>query len=112
MAKKKSSRSQSTAKAVSANRPPRRTSAPPLPRPAIRSCRWAAIRKATLRTRCETANISPPSSTPCREKKVFKLDEVVYEGFGGVLCVEAGGPAPGVGCAAEASSPRFSSSSN
>ena len=34
-----------------------------------------------------------------REKKVFKLDEVVYEGFGGVLCVEAGGPAPGVGCA-------------
>jgi len=34
-----------------------------------------------------------------REKKVFKLDEVVYEGYGGVLCVEAGGPAPGVGCA-------------
>jgi nitrogenase iron protein NifH len=34
-----------------------------------------------------------------REKKVFKLEEVVHEGFGGVLCVEAGGPAPGVGCA-------------
>jgi nitrogenase iron protein NifH len=34
-----------------------------------------------------------------RERKVFKLNEVVYEGFGGVLCVEAGGPAPGVGCA-------------
>jgi nitrogenase iron protein NifH len=34
-----------------------------------------------------------------REKKVFKLEEVVYEGFSGVLCVEAGGPAPGVGCA-------------
>ena len=34
-----------------------------------------------------------------REKKVFKLNEVVYEGFSGVLCVEAGGPAPGVGCA-------------
>lgn len=34
-----------------------------------------------------------------REKKVFRLDEVVYEGFAGVLCVEAGGPAPGVGCA-------------
>jgi nitrogenase iron protein NifH len=34
-----------------------------------------------------------------REKKVFKLNEVVYEGYGGVLCVEAGGPAPGVGCA-------------
>lgn len=34
-----------------------------------------------------------------REKKVFKLDEVVHEGHAGVLCVEAGGPAPGVGCA-------------
>ena len=34
-----------------------------------------------------------------REKKVFKLEEVVHEGYGGVLCVEAGGPAPGVGCA-------------
>jgi nitrogenase iron protein NifH len=34
-----------------------------------------------------------------REKKVFKLEEVVYEGYGGVLCVEAGGPSPGVGCA-------------
>jgi len=34
-----------------------------------------------------------------RERKVFKLNEVVYEGFSGVLCVEAGGPAPGVGCA-------------
>ena len=34
-----------------------------------------------------------------RERKVFKLDEVVYEGYGGVLCVEAGGPSPGVGCA-------------
>jgi nitrogenase iron protein NifH len=34
-----------------------------------------------------------------REKARVKLDEVVFEGFNGVLCVEAGGPAPGVGCA-------------
>jgi nitrogenase iron protein NifH len=34
-----------------------------------------------------------------REKNKVKLDEVVFEGFGGVQCVEAGGPAPGVGCA-------------
>jgi nitrogenase iron protein NifH len=34
-----------------------------------------------------------------REKARVKLDEVVFEGFHGVLCVEAGGPAPGVGCA-------------
>ena len=34
-----------------------------------------------------------------REKSVIKPDEIVYKGFGGVYCVEAGGPAPGVGCA-------------
>ena len=28
-----------------------------------------------------------------------KLDDIVYEGYKGVLCVEAGGPTPGVGCA-------------
>ena len=27
------------------------------------------------------------------------LDDIVYRGFGGVLCVESGGPTPGVGCA-------------
>jgi nitrogenase iron protein NifH len=34
-----------------------------------------------------------------REKKSVKSNEVVYEGFNGIFCVEAGGPAPGVGCA-------------
>ncbi len=29
----------------------------------------------------------------------FTLDDMVIKGFGGVLCVEAGGPAPGMGCA-------------
>ncbi len=27
------------------------------------------------------------------------LDDLVFEGFNGVLCVEAGGPTPGIGCA-------------
>ena len=27
------------------------------------------------------------------------LDDIVFEGYNGVLCVEAGGPTPGVGCA-------------
>ncbi len=27
------------------------------------------------------------------------LEDIVFEGFGGVLCVEAGGPTPGIGCA-------------
>jgi len=34
-----------------------------------------------------------------REKSKVTLEEVVHEGFAGVFCVEAGGPAPGVGCA-------------
>lgn len=34
-----------------------------------------------------------------RHKSELKLDEMVHEGKGGVLCVEAGGPRPGVGCA-------------
>ncbi|MFI3167125.1 MAG: nitrogenase iron protein NifH [Bacillota bacterium] len=29
----------------------------------------------------------------------ISLSDVVYEGFGGVLCVESGGPTPGIGCA-------------
>lgn len=34
-----------------------------------------------------------------RDKNVVKASEVIYEGFNGIYCVEAGGPAPGVGCA-------------
>ena len=29
----------------------------------------------------------------------MKLEEIVFEGFNGVYCVESGGPEPGVGCA-------------
>ena len=29
----------------------------------------------------------------------IELEDIVFEGFNGVLCVEAGGPTPGVGCA-------------
>lgn len=29
----------------------------------------------------------------------LELSDIVFEGFNGVLCVEAGGPTPGVGCA-------------
>ncbi|ADY57074.1 Nitrogenase iron protein [Syntrophobotulus glycolicus DSM 8271] len=34
-----------------------------------------------------------------REKSSVKAHEVIFEGFNGIYCVEAGGPAPGVGCA-------------
>jgi nitrogenase iron protein NifH len=36
--------------------------------------------------------------TLCEKPKV-KPEDVVYKGFNGIYCVEAGGPAPGVGCA-------------
>ncbi len=34
-----------------------------------------------------------------REKNTVKKEEVIFQGFEGVYCVEAGGPSPGVGCA-------------
>ena len=34
-----------------------------------------------------------------REKSSVKAHEVIYQGFNGIYCVEAGGPSPGVGCA-------------
>lgn len=29
----------------------------------------------------------------------IELEDIIFPGFGGVLCVEAGGPTPGIGCA-------------
>lgn len=41
-----------------------------------------------------------PTVLDCvRSGKPFELDDVVREGFSGVLCAEAGGPLPGLGCA-------------
>ena len=34
-----------------------------------------------------------------RSGKKVETEDIVHEGFGGVLCIEAGGPEPGVGCA-------------
>ena len=33
------------------------------------------------------------------EGEDVELDDIVKEGYGGVRCVESGGPEPGVGCA-------------
>lgn len=33
------------------------------------------------------------------DKKKISANEVIHQGFSGIYCVEAGGPAPGVGCA-------------
>lgn len=34
-----------------------------------------------------------------KHKNDFTLEDMVTEGYGGVICVEAGGPTPGLGCA-------------
>lgn len=34
-----------------------------------------------------------------RAERSPKLEEIVKKGFGGVLCIETGGPTPGIGCA-------------
>lgn len=34
-----------------------------------------------------------------RSGRKVEISDIVHEGFGGVLCIEAGGPEPGVGCA-------------
>ncbi len=34
-----------------------------------------------------------------RERGTFDVHEAIFQGFRGLYCVEAGGPAPGVGCA-------------
>jgi len=34
-----------------------------------------------------------------KEKKDVSIEDIIYQGFGEVLCVESGGPEPGVGCA-------------
>lgn len=34
-----------------------------------------------------------------REKKTVHASEAIFTGYNGIYCVEAGGPAPGVGCA-------------
>lgn len=34
-----------------------------------------------------------------KKKNNFELDEIVRIGYGGVICAEAGGPIPGMGCA-------------
>ncbi len=44
-------------------------------------------------------NYMPTVLDTLREKSSVKAHEVIYQGFNGIYCVEAGGPSPGVGCA-------------
>lgn len=42
---------------------------------------------------------SPVMNALRDESSVLTLESIVKEGFGGVKCIETGGPAPGIGCA-------------
>ncbi len=33
------------------------------------------------------------------EKEMIEINDIIYEGYNGIYCVEAGGPKPGYGCA-------------
>lgn len=46
-----------------------------------------------------TQKIETVLDTMKRKKEDIALEDVVHIGFNGVLCVEAGGPTPGIGCA-------------
>ncbi|GHV18877.1 nitrogenase iron protein [Spirochaetia bacterium] len=44
-------------------------------------------------------NYIPTVLDTLREKSSVNVNDVIFPGFNGIYCVEAGGPAPGVGCA-------------
>jgi len=50
-------------------------------------------------TRTLVGNRIPTILDIVKEKKDASTEDIVYHGFGEVLCVESGGPEPGVGCA-------------
>ena len=51
----------------------------------------------TTRTLC--GRRLPTILNTIKENKKPKLNDILFTGFGGVLCTESGGPEPGVGCA-------------
>ena len=53
-------------------------------------------------TKCLMGGKKIPTVLDCiRDKgeEEVRLEDIVFEGFHGILCVEAGGPTPGIGCA-------------
>ena len=86
------------AKAASANRQLLPTSVPPCRLPGTRlqiGCDPKSDSTVTLRG----GEYFLPFLIPCEKRRMPKPDDLVFSGFNGVFCVEAGGPAPGVGCA-------------
>ena len=55
--------------------------------------------KSDSTTILRNGNELPTVLDTLREHSKVKLEDISTVGFGGVLCIEAGGPVPGVGCA-------------
>ena len=55
--------------------------------------------KAGLLNKYSTGSLTTVLDLVREKKNDFTLEDMVREGYGGVICVEAGGPTPGLGCA-------------
>ncbi len=55
--------------------------------------------KAGLSNKYSTGSLTTVLDLVREKKNDFTLEDMVREGYGGVICVEAGGPTPGLGCA-------------
>lgn len=75
------------------------------------SAAFASLRKRVIQIGCDPkadSTINLLSGQPLKsvmgymrefDKEPASLDEIAKTGFGGVLCIETGGPTPGLGCA-------------
>ena len=93
--------SPSTARAASARARPRRTCPSRSPSSASGCCRSAAIR-STIRTFTLTKRLVPTVIDVLEavnfHAEELRTEDFVYDGYNGVMCVEAGGPPAGTGC--------------
>lgn len=66
----------------------------------IQSCKSDAIPSRIQIKNHNRGKLIPTVLDTIRDKgDTIRLDDIVFRGDDGVLCVEAGGPTPGVGCA-------------
>ena len=60
---------------------------------------FAAMGKRVIQIGCDPKADSTINLLGGEDEEPEKLEDISKEGFGGVLCIETGGPTPGLGCA-------------
>ena len=60
---------------------------------------FAAMGKRVIQIGCDPKADSTINYMREEDEEPEELDQIAKEGFGGVLCIETGGPTPGLGCA-------------